>query len=171
MATELSVTGQTTLSWSLSEANNPTSYSASAQQRSTRSIANGTGPGQANVAWSGTVAITGTNQAQINIGNIQTYPFNGYLVMGMDYLKEMLVEVTTGPTGGYVVISTTGVSPTAPINFPVGVGGQLHFCDYSAGMGISSLTYTDFLQLRSAVTGTYSVDVTFVGVGGYLGEF
>jgi len=162
MANELSVIGQTALSWSLSDKQDPTSYAASAQKRSTRSIANGTGVGQANAAWSTTMTITGTNEGEVDLNTLGLAPFGTYGYITLASLREMLVNVTTGPTGGYVVVYVTGVSPTAPANFPVGVGGQLHYADYNAGLGVSAL---DYLRVRSAVTGTYSVDVTLVGVG------
>lgn len=169
MATDLAVTGQTSISWSLSDAADPISYSATAQKRTSRSIANGSSAGQANVAWSGKVSVTGTSTTTINIINeLKVNPYNTYGYVFFQSLRELMVDVISGPTGGYVVLSITGASPTAPANIPIGVGGQLHFVDYHSGL---TLNGADSMTIKAGATGSYFLDVTAIGVGQYANDF
>lgn len=162
MATALAVSGNTRLAWSLSDPQSPTSYTASAQQQSSRTISNGTGANQANVAFSTSLTITGTNSAAIslNSASVSSFGYSGKAVF--TNIREMLVSVTTGPTGGYVLFSApaaaTGVSGVS-----VRVGGQLHLLDYATGVATATGAWT----FQNGPTGTYGVDFTAIGLGSF----
>lgn len=162
MANTLSVAGNTRLSWSLSDADSQPSVSMSAQKLSTRSISNGTGVNQANVAFSTSLTITGTNSTTLNINAapVSSFGYAGKAVF--TNIREMLVSVPTGPTGGWVLFScptgVTGVSGVA-----VRVGGQFHLLDYTSGISTATGAWT----FQNGPTGTYGVDFTAIGIGSY----
>jgi hypothetical protein len=155
MPTSLTVAGTTRLAWSLSDSQSAADYSASGEDRSSRSVSNGTGVGQANVAASTT--ITGTQAGfSLAITGITGSVLGAVQTARVNTVRELLVLVNTGPTGGFVTLTHPGISGVR-----VGVGGQFHLADYGSGITGGSLAFA------STVAGTYSVDVTAVGVGTY----
>ena len=155
MPTSLTVAGTTRLAWSLSDSQSAADYSASGEDRSSRSVSNGTGVGQANVAASTT--ITGTQAGfSLAITGITGSVLGAVQTARVNTVRELLVFVNTGPTGGFVTVTHPGISGVR-----VGVGGQFHLADYGSGITGGSLAFA------STVAGTYSVDVTAVGVGTY----
>ena len=159
MANTLSVSGNTRLAWTLSETQAVGSVSKSVEQRSSRSITNGTGPSQANVAITDTVSVTGTSTTQVDLAAYvdNSFGYDGNLVFTV--LKEVVVNVTTGPTGGNL---TVGI-PTGATGVRMNVGSQMHITDYTAGYPVGA-SFSG-ITLKSNVTGTYSVSLTAVGVG------
>lgn len=155
MANSLSVAGNTSVSWSLSD---DAGNSKSDSQRSTRSITTGTGPNQANVAWSETWTTTGSGSASWPAAALPVSSFGvSSAAAGVSVMKELLVSVTTGPSGGYVTFG----APTGVTGVRINVGGQFHLADYLTGITLS----TGDFAIANGVTGTYSGDITVVGNG------
>ena len=155
MATSLTVAGTTRLAWSLSDSQSAADYSASGEDRTSRSVSNGTGVGQANVAAS--KSITGTQAGfSLSITGITGSVLGAVQTANVSTVRELLVQVSTGPTGGFLTVTHPGISGVR-----VGVGGQLHVADYGSGITGGTLSFS------SSVSGTYAVDVTAVGVGSY----
>lgn len=158
MANDLTVAGSTKVSWALSSPGTLGSQSSGAELRTSRSISYGTGPNQATVAHSQRITCTGSG-VSLSIGNIDISPFGiaGYAVFSS--VRELLVSVASGPTGGYLSLA----APGGITGVRVGVGGQLHWADYATGAVGSTVA------LSGGPTGTYTVDLTLVGIGGYAG--
>ena len=155
MPTALTVAGTTRLAWSLSDPQSVASYSASGEERSSRSVSNGTGVGEANVAASKT--ITGTQAGfSLSLTGITGSVLGATQTANVSTVRELLVQVNTGPTGGFVTMTHPGISGVR-----IGNGGQFHLADYGSGITGGTLSFS------STVSGTYSVDVTAVGVGSY----
>jgi hypothetical protein len=155
MPTSLTVAGTTRLAWSLSDPQDVASYSGSGEERSSRSVSNGTGVGQANVVVGR--AITGTQAGfSLAITGVTGTVFGATSTAQINTVRELLVQVNTGPTGGFVTLTHPGISGVR-----VGVGGQFHLADYDSGITGGTLAFA------ATVTGTYGVDVTAVGVGTY----
>ena len=156
MPNELTVAGSTRLAWSLSSSDSIGSSSSAAEHRTSRSITDGTGPGQANVANTQRITCTGSGASlAINAPNISVIGVAGQ--MSVTTLKELLVSVVSGPTGGYFNLQAPGGITGAR----VGVGGQLHWADYQVGATGNTVA------LSGGPTGTYTVDLTLVGNGSY----
>jgi hypothetical protein len=159
MPNSLTAAGTTRLSWSLSNSDSAASQSAGTEQRTARAVTNGTGPGQANVAHSQRIICTGSGSS-LSIGGLEIQAFGVTGILAIGTLKELLVNVVSGPTGGFLSLAAPGgITGTR-----VGVGGQVHWADYAVGAtGVS-------VSLSSGPTGTYTVDLTMVGVGVYAGN-
>ena len=156
MANSLTVAGSSRLSWSLSNADVIGSAAAAAEHRTSRAITNGTGPGYANAANTQRITCTGSGVSlAINALNISVLGVAGQVAFTT--LKELLVSVASGPTGGYLNLQAPGGITGAR----VGVGGQLHWADYQVGATGTTVA------LSGGPTGTYVVDLTLVGEGTY----
>jgi hypothetical protein len=156
MANTLSVAGSTRVSWSLSDGD---ASSKSDSQSSSRSITTGTGPNQANVAWSETFATTGVGSVTWDISQLPVSAFGFAGLAGLTKVKELLVSVTTGPAGGYVRFGI----PTGVTGVRINAGGQFHFCDYLTGLSTASGN----ISIANGVTGSYSGQITVIGDGAY----
>lgn len=155
MPTELTVAGSTRVAWSLSDPQSTASYSATGEERTTRAVVNGTGVGQANVA--ATKTITGTQAGfSISLTGVTGSVLGAIQTANVATVRELLVGVVTGPTGGFLTVTHPGVSGVR-----VGLGGQFHLADYGSGITGGTLSFS------SSVAGTYTVDVTAIGVGTY----
>ena len=154
MPNTLTVTGNTRLTWSLTDGEN----SRSDERKSGRSISSGTGPGKANFAYYETVALA-TGSATTTVSgsslSVSAYGFPGNAVCTK--VKEVLVEVVSGPTGGHVIFEAPHIPGTT-----VRTGGQLHLVDYQVGA-----TGTGNYSFTAGPTGPYSVAFTLIGEGFY----
>lgn len=156
MANTLSVAGATRVAWSLSDG---VGTSKSDTQSSSRSITTGTGPNEANFAWSETFSTTGVGGVAWDVSHLPVSAFGFVGLGGLTKIKEILVSVTTGPTGGYV---TFGI-PTGVTGVRINAGGQFHFCDYLTGLSQPSGN----ISIANGVTGAYSGQITVIGDGIY----
>ncbi len=156
MANTLSVAGATRVAWSLADDGGS---SKSDTQSSSRSITTGTGPNQANVAWSETFATTGIGSVTWGTLSLPVSAFGPTGSAQVTTLKEVLVTVSTGPTGGYVQFG----APTGMTGVRINVGGQFHFADYLSGIS----TATGSFSVANGITGTYAGQITVVGNGTY----
>lgn len=163
MANELAVTGNTRLTWSLTEAQVTSTVSRSAEQKSSRNITHGTGANQANVAWSERYITTGLGGVVISSSSFPVSSF-GYIGYAAFYrVKEALLSVATGPTGGYVTFGMPATGATGAVTgVRVYVGGQFHWLDYLNGLPVNG----DF-SVTNGVTGTYDFELSLVGNGIY----
>lgn len=161
MSITFSSTGTTRITWSLSESLSPGSAAMSAEQKSTRSISYGTGPNQATIGHTARLTATGTATTSLDLFGISVPQFGSELTLAFTSIREMLIQVTSGPTGGYLTcgLPTGGVSGVR-----VQAGGAMHWIGYQNGISISDSTN---LTMTPGVTGTYGIDVTLIGVGGY----
>jgi hypothetical protein len=155
MPNSLTASGQTRLAWSLSDDETVFGASANAEARSSRTISNGTGPNQAQVAVTRRITCTGSGQT-FNLTGISTEYFGITGTTAVTNVRELLVQVTTGPTGGFLNLQ----APGGITGVRVGVGGQFHWLDYAVGATGTTIA------LSGGATGTYSVDMTIVGLGG-----
>ena len=155
MANTLSASSLTSVSWSLSDANGT---SRSGSRSYSRSISHGTGPNQANVAWSETFSTTGLGSASWTTSQVPVYSFGFAGSGGFTVLKELYVAVTTGPTGGYM---TFGAS-TGATGVRVNVGSRFHLADYLTGLSPAA----EFV-VSNGITGVYQGEITVIGNGYY----
>lgn len=156
MANDLTVSGATRLSWSLTGSDTNSSASVVGDHPTRRSIANGTGPGQANVATTRRITCTGSG----NTTTLATIPFTPFGSTGsasLTTVRELLVSIASGPSGGFLNVA----APGGITGVRVGVGGQVHWADYTVGATGTSVV------LSGGPTGTYTVDLTLIGVGSY----
>lgn len=169
MSTSLSVTSSNRVRWALSEVNVLSPTSREYDDRGSQTVANGTGPGQANIAHSEqlTIAATGASDnlfvtatgSFYNVQDLKTFSFGIEGRAVVTKVRECAIQVTSGPTGGYLLASHTGAFSSVRVP----VGGMMHWREYTSGVTGNNVEFV------SNPTGTYSVDITLIGVGQYTG--
>lgn len=164
MANTLESIGQTQLTWSLSDEDG---VSRERELRFDRSLANGTAAGQANAAYATTLTVTGAGYL-LNGASLWSPLFGVEAITSFSRVKELLVSVTSGPTGGYVRFGapTGAAGATGVQGIAIGVGGQLHLVDHANGFVVGSGGSSTSFDFIPGVTGTYTIDFQVIGLGG-----
>lgn len=164
MAIEFSATGQTAITWTLADTER--SASMSNTYRSTRAITNGTGPNQATVAYATRLTMTGAGVILYDFA-LAGSAFGLSNAVEFSRSRELLLSVASGPADGWLTFG----GPTGPSGITgmsevgVRVGGQLHYVDYADGWvgGVNP-----DIRITPKVTGTYTVDLTLIGIGSFV---
>lgn len=159
----ISVSGNARLTYSVSDG----IVSESQEILSTRSIANGTDSGQANVAWRGQITISAGQAASIDLRNLadSALGYTGKIVIST--LREVFVVNKTTTAGAYVLWGVIGPYDTTAYASRINRGGEYRVADYLDGVtitnGVNSVIYC---ANPSGVSVT--IDVGFVGIGTYV---
>ncbi len=162
MANMLSSIGETRLAWSLSDS---AGVSRSSEQQIVRALSNGTGPSQGQVAYATTMTITGP--VSVFADEVQFQILGADAAATFSRVREVLVDVTTGPTGGWVLFgASTGPSGATGVEgVAVRVGGQLHLVDHGVGVEVGSGGASAAWAFSPGPTGTYTIDFHALGNG------
>lgn len=163
MPNVLVVTGNTRVTWSLSDTQADSPVNRSSEQKSSRSISHGTGPNQANVAYTKTYLTTGLNSVSLDPLQIPVTAFGLEGYAAFSKVKELLLQVITGPANGFVTLS---VPPTIT-GIRVNAGGQCHWIDYLSGVTPTGGN----MAVENGVTGTYEIELSIIGNGFFHSSF
>lgn len=163
MPPTLSGSRSASLSWSFTDTPVIGSLSESAAISTSRTIANGTGEGQANVAWRDRVTIANGQTYAVSLDDLgaTAFGYGGRIVMTK--LKEMRVSVRTTTAGRYVLVGVIGPSDTTGYSARVNRGGDYAVADYLDGWTVTSGNKTVYIANTSG--GSVEIDLAFVGVG------
>lgn len=163
MATTLSLTGNSRLSWSFSDSPTIGSLSESAEVRTSRTVENGTGSGQANVAWRDRVTIPAGQAYSLTLDDLGATAFGFAGKVVMTTLKEFMVVVNTTTASRHVLVGVIGPNDTTAFSARVNRGGDYRVADYLDGWPVTNSNKTIYIANPSA--GAVEIDVAVVGVG------
>lgn len=164
MATTLTLTGNSRLSYSLSDSPVIGSLAEAAELKTTRSVSNGTGSGQANVAWRDRVTIASNQAWSADLLNLGTTAFGFVGKVSITTLKELMVVVNTTTASRYVLVGVIGPGDTTAWAAKVNRGGDYRVADYLDGWAVTN-NVNNTLYIANPSAGSVSIDVCFIGVG------
>jgi hypothetical protein len=164
MATSLSVSGNSRLTYSFSDSPTIGSLGESVELKTSRTVGNGTGAGEANVAWRDRVSITAGQVYSLNLLNLgaTAFGFGGKVVINT--LKEFFLVVNTTTTNRYVLVGAIGPSDTTGYSARVNRGGDYRVSDYQDGWTVTNAV-NNIIYIANPSGGTVSIDLLVVGVG------
>lgn len=164
MATSLSVTGNSRLTYSFSDAPEIGSLAESVELKTSRSVANGTGAGQANVAWRDKVTIAAGQVYSMDLLNLgaTAFGFGGKVVINT--LKEFMVVVNTTTASRWVLVGVIGPADTTGYSARVNRGGDYRVADYQDGWAVTNGVNNN-VYIANPSAGAVEIDVLVVGVG------
>lgn len=164
MPTELSVTANCRVSYSLTEDPVIGAVSEAAELRTSRTIANGTGENQANVAWRNRVTIAAGQVYSLDLTNLGATVFGFAGRVTMTKLKEVMVVNNTTTAGRYALWGVIGPGDTTAYVAYLGRGSEYRTSDYLDGRtvtaGVNSVIY-----VANPSPGPVELDMLLVGVG------
>jgi len=166
MPTVLTVSGNSRVSYSLTESPVIGSVSESAELRTARSIENGTGENQANVAWRNRVTIAAGQVYSFDLTNLGATVFGFAGRVTMTKLKELMVVNNTTTAGRYALWGVIGPSDTTSYVAYLGRGGEYRNSDYADGRTITA-NVNNVIYVANPSPGPVELDILLVGVGTY----
>lgn len=164
MPTSLSVTGNSRLTYAFSDTPEIGSLAESVELKTTRSVANGTGAGQANVAWRDKVTIAAGQVYSMNLLALgaTAFGFGGKVVVNT--LKEFMVVVNTTTASRWVLVGVIGPGDTTAYSARVNRGGDYRIADYQDGWAVTN-NVNNTVYIANPSGGSVEIDVLVVGVG------
>jgi hypothetical protein len=164
MATTLTVTGNSRCTYSFSDGPAIGSLAESVEIRTTRSVENGTGAGQANVAWRNRVTISAGQSYSMDLLDLGATAFGFAGKVVVNTLKEFFVVVNTTTASRYVLVGVIGPSDTTGYSARVNRGGDYRVADYQDGWAVTN-GVNNVLYIANPSAGSVEIDVLVVGVG------
>lgn len=166
MATTLTVTGNSRVSYSLTEAPVIGSVAESAELRTSRTVENGTGENQANAAWRNRVTIPAGQVYSLDLKNLGATVFGFAGSVSFTKLKEVMVVNNTTTAGRYALWGVVGPTDTSAYIAYLGRGGEYRQADYADGRPVTA-NVNDMIHVANPSSGSVEIDMLFVGVGTY----
>ena len=164
MATELTVTGNSRLSYSLSELPVIGSVSEAAELRTGRNVANGTGENQANVAWRNRVTIAAGQVYSFDLRDLGATIFGFAGRVTMTKVKEVMVVNNTTTAGRYCLWGVIAPNDTTAYVAYLNRGGDYRWADYLDGRTVTA-GVNNMIYVANPSPGTVEIDLLLVGVG------
>lgn len=164
MATSLAVTGNSRCTYSFSDSPTIGSLAESVELKTSRTVENGTGAGQANVAWRDRVSIAAGQVYSLDLLDLgaTAFGFAGKVVMST--LKEFMLVVNTTTASRYVLVGCIGPSDTTGYSARVNRGGDYRVADYQDGWAVTN-GVNNVIYIANPSAGAVSIDLVVVGVG------
>lgn len=163
MATTIDVTTNSRMTWTLSDAPEIGTIAETAELKVSRTITNGTGSGEANVAWRDRVTIPAGQTYSLELDNLgaTAFGFGGKVVVST--LKDFLVVNRTTTLYAYVLVGVIGANDTTAWAGKVNRGGDYRVSDYLDGWAVNAGNKVVYIANPSAVA--CEIDIGVVGVG------
>jgi hypothetical protein len=160
----LSLTGNSRLTWSLSDSPVIGTVGKSAEIKTSRTVANGTGAGEANVAWVNRVTIASGQVYSLELRNLGDTVFGFAGKITMTTLKELFCVVNTTTANRYVLFGVIGPSDTTAYTARINRGGDYRVADYTDGWPVTQ-NVNDVIYIANPSAGAVEIDLGVVGVG------
>lgn len=166
MPTELTVTGNSRVSYSLTEDPVIGAVTEAAELRTSRNVSNGTGENQANVAWRNRVTIAANQVYSFDLTNLGATVFGFAGRVTLTKVKEVMVVNNTTTAGRYALWGVIGPSDTTSYVAWLGRGGDYRWADYLDGRVVTA-NVNSVIYVANPSPGAVELDILLVGVGTY----
>ena len=163
MATSIDVSTNSRMTWTLSDTPAIGSIAETAELKISRTIANGTGSGQANVAWRNRVTIAPGQTYSMDLDNLGSTAFGLGGKVVVSTLKDFCVINRATVAGRYVLVGVIGPADVTGWAARVNRGGDYRVSDYLDGWSINSGNKSIYIANPSP--GACEIDIGVIGVG------
>lgn len=164
MPTSLALTTNARLSYTWSDDPAIGSLAESVELKTARTITNGTGANQANVAWRDRVTIPAGQSYALDLRDLGATAFGFAGRVTLATLKEFFVVNTNTDAGRYVLVATVGANDASAYAARVNRGGDFRVADYVDGWTVTAGA-TDTVHLANPTAHAVTVEIGVVGVG------
>lgn len=164
MPPTLSLTTNARLSYTWADSPAIGSLAESAELKTSRTVTNGTGSGEANVAWRDRVTIPAGQTYQLDLRDLgaTAFGFGGRVVLAT--LKEFFLVNTETAAGRHVLVATVGPSDATAYAARVNRGGDFRVADYTDGWTVTA-GVSDAVNIANPTAHAVTVELGVVGVG------
>jgi hypothetical protein len=162
----LTLTGYNRLTFSLADTQLIGSVTGDVEVRSSVTVANGTGAGQANVAWATKVTLPAGQVYSIDLTNLAASAFGYVGKVNVATLKDVIVVNNETTANRYVLYGVISQADTTGYAARINRGGSYRWSDYQDGVAITAGNKT--LYIANPSGGSVSFDLALAGVGTFL---
>jgi hypothetical protein len=163
MATSIDISTNSRMTWTLSDSPDIGTIAETAELKTSRSITNGTGSGEANVAWRGRVTVPAGQVYSLELDNLGSTAFNFAGKVVMQTLKDFVVINRTTANYAYVLVGVIGPNDTTGYSAKVNRGADYRVSDYLDGWPVTAGNKVVYIANPSAVA--CELDIGAIGVG------
>jgi len=159
----LTLTGYNRLTFSLDDTQLVGSVTGDVEVRSSVTVSNGTGPGQANVAWATGVTLAAGQAYSFDLTNLSASAFGYQGKVTVATLKDVILVNNETTAGRYLLYGVISASDTTGYAARVNRGGSYRWTDYQDGIAVTAGNKTIFIANPSS--GSVTFDLALAGVG------
>jgi hypothetical protein len=159
----LTLTGYNRLTFSLADTQLVGSVTGDVEVKSSLVVANGTGAGQANVAWATEVTLAAGQAYSFDLTNLAASAFGYVGKISVATLKDVLVVNNETTAGRYLLYGVISQADTTGYAARVNRGGSYRWTDYQDGIAVTAGNKTIYIANPSS--GSVTFDIALAGVG------
>lgn len=159
----LTLTGYNRLTFSLADTQLVGSVTGDVEVKSSLTVANGTGAGQANVGWATEVTLAAGQVYSIDLTNLAASAFGYQGKVTVATLKDVIVVNNETVSGRYLLYGVISPSDTTGYAARINRGGSYRWTDYQDGIAITTGNKT--LYIANPSSGSVTFDIALAGVG------
>jgi hypothetical protein len=159
----LTLTGYNRLTFSLADTQLIGSVTGDVEVKSSLTVTNGTGAGQANVAWATKVTLPAGQVYSIDLTNLAASAFGYVGKVNVATLKDVAVVNNETAANRYVLYGVISAADTTGYAARVNRGGSYRWTDYQDGIAVTSGNKTIYIANPSP--GSVTFDLALAGVG------
>jgi hypothetical protein len=161
----LTLTGNTRLTFSIADTQLVGSVTGDVEVRSTQTVANGSGAGQANVAWATEVALAAGQVYSLDLTNLSASAFGYVGKVAVTTLRDVIVVNKETASGRYLLYGVISPQDTTGYAARINRGGSYRWTDYQDGIAVTAGNKT--LYIANPSSGSVTFDIALAGVGSY----
>jgi hypothetical protein len=159
----LTLTGNSRITFSLADTQLVGSVTGEVEVRSAQTVTNGTGAGEANVAWATEVALAAGQVYSFDLTNLSASAFGYVGKIAVSTLKDVIVVNNETTAGRYLLYGVISSSDTTGYAARINRGGSYRWTDYQDGVAVTAGNKTIYIANPSA--GSVTFDIALAGVG------
>lgn len=159
----LTLTGNTRLTFSLSESQLVGSVTGDVEVRVTQSVSNGTAAGQANVAWATKVTLPAGQVYSLDLTNLSASAFGYVGKIAVSTLRDVMIVNNETAAGRHLLYGVISPQDTTGYAARINRGGSYRWTDYQDGITVNADNKTLYIANPSA--GQVVFDIALAGVG------
>jgi hypothetical protein len=162
----LTLTGNNRLTFSLADAQLVGSVTGDVEVRTNQNVANGTGAGQANVAWGTRVTLPAGQAYSLDLTNLSASAFGYVGKVYVTTLRDVIVVNNETTSNRYLLYGVISPQDTTGYAARINRGGSYRWTDYQDGIAVTAGNKT--LYIANPSGGSVTFDIALAGVGSYL---
>jgi hypothetical protein len=159
----LTLTGNSRLTFSLADTQLVGSVTGEVEVRSAQTVANGTGAGQANVAWATQVSIAPGQVYSFDLTNLPASAFGYVGKVNVTTLRDVIVVNNATGSSRFILYGVISQADITGYAARINRGGSYRWTDYQDGMEVTAGNKTIYIANPSG--GVVSFDIALAGVG------
>jgi hypothetical protein len=165
VAVTANISTNSRLTFGLSDSPDLGSISQSVEIKTSRTVSNGTGAGQANAAWSARVTLPAGQVYSLDLTDLSLSAFNLAGKVSLSNLRDVIVVNNETAAGRYLLYGVISPADTTGYAARLNRGADYRWSDYQDGIAVTA--GNKMVYIANPSNGSVTFDVALAGVGTY----